>query len=147
MCYLSIYLYRGGTSVLMSPPCLSQSLRRSWESWCWVPSCTPGAHSCSTGWTWSTHRRSRSSSGTNSAGPLSPKPCTNIVKKYIYRKNIKSIKMLQNLKNPKFGSIHYGIIRFLIIQMLKPHLYLMFCNVYSFLELGHKCLQWEFHLF
>ena len=56
------------TSLLSA--CLSQNLLPCWEFWCWVPSCTPGAHSCSTGWTWSTHHRSRSSCGTGWAGPL-----------------------------------------------------------------------------
>lgn len=49
---------------------IPQSLQSYWECWCWVPSCTPEARSCSTGWTWSTRHRSRSNCGTDSAGPL-----------------------------------------------------------------------------
>lgn len=41
----------------------SQRLLSSSGRWCWGPSCSPGAHSCSTGRTWSTHR-SQSSCGT-----------------------------------------------------------------------------------
>lgn len=47
-----------------------QNLRPCWECWCWAPSCTRGACSCSTGWTWSTRHRSRWSCGTDWAGPI-----------------------------------------------------------------------------
>jgi len=57
-------------SLPFSETFFSQNLRPCLECWCWVPSCTPGVFSCSTGWTWSTRQKSQSNCGMDLAEPL-----------------------------------------------------------------------------
>lgn len=78
-CGSSLWIrFKSFTVILISAVSLffSQSLQSISDYWCWVPSCTPGAHSCSTGWTWSMHR-SQSSCGMDWAKPLKQPNHTN----------------------------------------------------------------------